>query len=281
LQGDTVTLAENVGPIPVRFEPGTDGIRGIFGEMTQRDPEFGAELDAKAVARARWAWRRTTWIRRCRRRWFRREQPLRCVLRSEEALARLKVNQEEATAWLRERGARWFYVVAPDQNQDQREKNGTKYRARMQFYGGEDPATGSAAGCAIATSWLAARFLRARVCTCARAWRWAGRAIFFSPPKENREGDAMCALRAAQFLLQKDSFSCRDAHAFNRNSSSQVTLCVGSSVFHLFQSDFHCRLRLFFPLFTLSGTRTVSIRSRQFFWRVSTGVSRRAKTLST
>ena len=27
--------------------------------------------------------------------------------------------------------------------------NGTRYRARMQFYGGEDPATGSAAGCAI------------------------------------------------------------------------------------------------------------------------------------
>jgi hypothetical protein len=30
-------------------------------------------------------------------------------------------------------------------------------------------------------------------------------------------------LRAAQFSLQKDSFSCRDAHAFNRYSSSQVT----------------------------------------------------------
>jgi trans-2,3-dihydro-3-hydroxyanthranilate isomerase len=70
------------------------------------------------------------------------------------------VNQDAATAWLRERGARWFYVVAPDLNLDrnnaQREnESGMKYRARMQFYGGEDPATGSAAGCAI--SYLVAR----------------------------------------------------------------------------------------------------------------------------
>jgi trans-2,3-dihydro-3-hydroxyanthranilate isomerase len=69
------------------------------------------------------------------------------ALRSEAALSRLKVDQEEATAWLRERGARWFYVLAPALDQD---KKKTKFRARMQFYGGEDPATGSAAGCAIA-----------------------------------------------------------------------------------------------------------------------------------
>jgi hypothetical protein len=37
----------------------------------------------------------------------------------------------------------------------------------------------------------------------------------------------MCAWRAAPFLWQKDSFSCRDAHAFNRNSSSQVAVNVG------------------------------------------------------
>ena len=65
-----------------------------------------------------------------------------------EALARLKVNQEEATAWLRERGARWFYVLAP--SPDQNEHGTKRFRARMQFNGGEDPATGSAAGCAIA-----------------------------------------------------------------------------------------------------------------------------------
>jgi trans-2,3-dihydro-3-hydroxyanthranilate isomerase len=65
------------------------------------------------------------------------------ALRSDAALGGLKVKQEKATAWLRERGARWFYVLGPTGGQ------APAWRARMQFYGGEDPATGSAAGCAI------------------------------------------------------------------------------------------------------------------------------------
>jgi trans-2,3-dihydro-3-hydroxyanthranilate isomerase len=139
---DAVTLALNVGPVPVRFEPGAAGTAAIFAAMTQRDPEFGAELNPVEVA------------------------PLLgltpqdldpalppqvvstgtpfaiVVLQSPEALQRLKVDRERATPWLRARGARWFYTLV--QSQD-----GTKYRARMQFEGGEDPATGSAAGCAI------------------------------------------------------------------------------------------------------------------------------------
>jgi len=154
VQHDTVTLKENVGPIPVRFEMGAEGSKGagssagLFGEMTQRDPEFGAELDGATVAR----------LTGLEPDDLDAALPPQVVstgtafavvaLRSQEALARLKVNQAEATAWLRERGARWFYVVAPDPDQDQEK---TKcYRARMQFNGGEDPATGSAAGCAIA-----------------------------------------------------------------------------------------------------------------------------------
>ena len=150
LNGNTIRLALKVGPIPVHFEPrhGSD----LFGEMTQRDPEFGAELDPREVA------------------------PLLglgigdlepsltpqvvstgngfaiVVLRSLDALERLHVDQEAATPWLRDRGGRWFYVLAPAPLQNE---NGSKYRARMQFYGGEDPATGSAAGCAI--SYLVAR----------------------------------------------------------------------------------------------------------------------------
>jgi trans-2,3-dihydro-3-hydroxyanthranilate isomerase len=145
--GDTLKLKLNVGTVPVRFEG-----EGLNGEMTQREPEFGAELDAANVARL-------------------------CgldvedlvpglppqvvstgtafaivALRSLEALARLKVNHDEATPWLRDRGARWFYVVAPELNQSQ---SPAQQRARMQFYNGEDPATGSAAGCAI--SYLVAR----------------------------------------------------------------------------------------------------------------------------
>jgi len=150
LAGDTVTLALKVGPVPVRFEPSATGSAAIAGEMTQREPEFGAEFAPGEVA------------------------PLLglalddlvppqvvstgapfaiVVLRNVEALARLKVNQDAATAWLRERGARWFYVLAPELVQDQGPAR--QWRARMQFYGGEDPATGSAAGCAI--SYLVAR----------------------------------------------------------------------------------------------------------------------------
>lgn len=44
LRGGTITLAENVGPIPVKFQGDT-----LSSEMTQRDPEFGVELD-----RLRW-----------------------------------------------------------------------------------------------------------------------------------------------------------------------------------------------------------------------------------
>ncbi len=147
VQGDTVTLALEVGLVPVRFEQSADGSATLFGEMTQRDPEFGAELDAQMVAR----------LAGLNADDLDPKLPPQVVstgtafaivaLRSLEALERLKVNQEEATAWLRERGARWFYVLAPVLNQ---RENDPKYRARMQFYGGEDPATGSAAGCAIA-----------------------------------------------------------------------------------------------------------------------------------
>jgi trans-2,3-dihydro-3-hydroxyanthranilate isomerase len=151
MQGDTLTLALNVGPVPVRFERSGDGT-GLFGEMTQRDPEFGAELKPAEVAPLLGMSAEdldsglTPQV-------VSTGNPFAIVvLRSVEALARLKVDQEKATTWLRQRGARWFYVLAPKLVQNE---NGTKYRARMQFYGGEDPATGSAAGCAI--SYLVAR----------------------------------------------------------------------------------------------------------------------------
>lgn len=141
VEGGTVKLKLNAGTVPVSF----DG-EGLNGTMTQRDPEFGAMLNPAKVAR----------LCGLRAEDLDRALPPQVVstgtafaivaLRSLDALARLKVSHDEATPWLRERGARWFYVLAPalDSNQD-----GAKYRSRMQFYGGEDPATGSAAGCAI------------------------------------------------------------------------------------------------------------------------------------
>ena len=144
VQNGTVTLALNVGPIPVRFEDAE-----LFGEMTQRDPEFGAKLERAEVARL-------TGLELDDLDPALTPQIVSTgtafaivPLRSHEALTRLNVRQQEATGWLRERGARWFYVLGPTGQED------PAYRARMQFHGGEDPATGSAAGCAI--SYLVAR----------------------------------------------------------------------------------------------------------------------------
>jgi trans-2,3-dihydro-3-hydroxyanthranilate isomerase len=149
LENETVTLALNVGKVPVRFEP-SESTAGIFGEMTQRDPEFGAELNQAEIAPLM-GLDADDLDAATKPQVVSTGNPFAIVLlRSVEALGRLKVDHEKATAWLRERGARWFYVLAADpasalvQNQ-----NPTKWRARMQFYGGEDPATGSAAGCAI------------------------------------------------------------------------------------------------------------------------------------
>ena len=138
VEGDTVTLALKVGAVPVRFSG-----EGLFGEMTQRDPEFGAELDLAEVARLTGLGVDD----------LDPGLPPQVVstgtafaivaLRSSAALARLEVNQREAQAWLRARGARWFYVLGPTGEAS------PAWRARMQFNGGEDPATGSAAGCAI------------------------------------------------------------------------------------------------------------------------------------
>jgi trans-2,3-dihydro-3-hydroxyanthranilate isomerase len=144
LAGDTVTLRLNAGSVPVKFTAD-----GALGEMTQPEPTFGQTLDPEMVAEL-------TGL-----------DPADLdpalppaivstgtafaivVLSSAASLASLSVRHQEATSWLRERGARWFYVLAPTGATD------PDYRARMQFNGGEDPATGSAAGCAIA--WLVHR----------------------------------------------------------------------------------------------------------------------------
>jgi trans-2,3-dihydro-3-hydroxyanthranilate isomerase len=152
VDNDTVHLALNVGRIPVRFDDLYAGNGALFAEMTQRDPEFAAELDAADVAP----------LLGLRAEDIDPDSPPQVVstgnafaivtLRTVEALTGLRVNHEEATPYLRANRARWFYVLARDNESG---SHTHRYRARMQFYGGEDPATGSAAGCAI--SYLVAR----------------------------------------------------------------------------------------------------------------------------
>jgi trans-2,3-dihydro-3-hydroxyanthranilate isomerase len=138
LSGDAIKLALNVGPVPVRFKANS-----LFGEMTQRDPEFGAELDPVTVARIIGLTVDELSSAAAPQVVSTGTAFAIVVLRSHEALARLRVDQEEATRYLRENGGRWFYVLGPTGGDN------PAWRARMQFYGGEDPATGSAAGCAI------------------------------------------------------------------------------------------------------------------------------------
>jgi len=138
IEDGAVTLALNVGPVPVCFKG-----EGLWGEMTQRDPEFGAELDRETVARLTGLDVDDLHPSAVPQVVSTGTAFAIVALRSSTPLARLRVNQEESTTYLQERGARWFYVLGPT--------GGTSpgWRARMQFCGGEDPATGSAAGCAI------------------------------------------------------------------------------------------------------------------------------------
>ena len=149
---DGLTLRLNVGPITVRFETGGDA-NGVKATMTQNNPVFGATHDRAEVAAAIGL----------------RAEDLSpdhapqtvstgmafCIvpLRSMEVAAKLQIVQREAIAWLAKSDAKFFYCIAATEPQ------GTvtaalqpAWHARMQFYNGEDPATGSAAGCCI--SWL-------------------------------------------------------------------------------------------------------------------------------
>jgi trans-2,3-dihydro-3-hydroxyanthranilate isomerase len=62
-------------------------------------------------------------------------------------LANLKFSFAQAAQFLEGTGARFFYFLCPKRRESRLEAG-----ARMIFYGGEDPATGSAAGCA--ASWM-------------------------------------------------------------------------------------------------------------------------------
>ncbi len=141
---ETITLDLNAGRVPVRFAPGKQKPRIAFGEMTQPEPRFGAFHDPAAVAAAIGMTPHD----------LAPHAPIQTVstgiaycivpLRSVETLERLQISQRDAAAYLAKTDAKFFYCIA-------REAPG-EWRTRMQFYNGEDPATGSAAGCAIA--WL-------------------------------------------------------------------------------------------------------------------------------
>src|SRR5947207_1610872 len=148
-----ITLDLKVGKIPVRFtanseNAGRDRVDGqVFGEMRQRDPEFGPTLPRDKVASvlgsdgseiaAEWPSQVVS-----------TGLPFAIVpIRDAKTLANLKPDLVRAGALLEGTGARFCYFICPEEREGRLE-----VRARMFFYGGEDPATGSAAGCAV--SWM-------------------------------------------------------------------------------------------------------------------------------
>jgi trans-2,3-dihydro-3-hydroxyanthranilate isomerase len=151
LRGQTgapeVRLDLNVGTVPVRFtdDPG----QAAFGEMTQKNPEFGAIHQIDDIAR----------LTNLSATDFDSSAPIQTVstgmpftmvaLRSLEAVRKLRLDLDRATEYLARSGGKFIYFVC-------RETVDPKARlhARMIFYNGDDPATGSAAGCCAA--WMVA-----------------------------------------------------------------------------------------------------------------------------
>jgi len=139
-----VVLALGVGDIPVAFE---DREGGTFGEMRQRDPVFGKVHARDEVARALGLAPDD----------LAPGSPLQTVstglpfaiveLRSLATLQALRLEWARAEAYLARTDARLFYLVTRETVDP-----AATLHARMIFYGGEDPATGSAAGCCAA--WL-------------------------------------------------------------------------------------------------------------------------------
>ena len=141
---ETIILDLPVGPIPVTFPEQQEGL-GVYGTMRQNDPTFGTVHEPSAIAAALGlttddldptltAQTVSTGLPFCI-----------VPLRSLEVAARLSIPQPLAQAYLARTDAKFFHCITRADA-----GSGADWHARMQFYNGEDPATGSASGCAIA-----------------------------------------------------------------------------------------------------------------------------------
>jgi trans-2,3-dihydro-3-hydroxyanthranilate isomerase len=151
LRGDTgaaeIRLELKVGTVPVRFSD--EPSQPAFGEMTQKNPEFGAIHKVHEVAP----------LTNLSAADFDDSTPIQTVstgvpftiaaLRSLKTLQKLRLDFDRSAEYLASSGGKFFYFVC-------RETIDPKARlhARMTFYGGDDPATGSAAGCC--SAWMVA-----------------------------------------------------------------------------------------------------------------------------
>jgi trans-2,3-dihydro-3-hydroxyanthranilate isomerase len=139
-----VILDLKVGSIPVAFRNDADG--HVFGEMHQKDPTFGQIHDRETVAGLMGI--KSTDISD--------DAPIQTVstglpfaivpIKERRTLQSLRPDQEKIRTYLeQEPGLTWFYYVTRD-TQDP----AIGLRTRGMYPVGEDPATGSAAGCTAA-----------------------------------------------------------------------------------------------------------------------------------
>ena len=146
---EQITLDLGVGPIPVRFKPSQPGEQGVFGTMKQKDPTFGEIRNSKEDREALVSALNLSSDD------LDPELPAQVVstgmafcivpLRSMDVAARLRIPPHSARQYLDHIGAKFFYCLTRCQANSEAD-----WHARMQFDTGEDPATGSASGSAIA-----------------------------------------------------------------------------------------------------------------------------------
>jgi trans-2,3-dihydro-3-hydroxyanthranilate isomerase len=138
-----VALELNVGRVPVQFTEAAG--QPVFGEMTQLDPKFGEIHDREAVVRACGLLDGD----------IDPSLPIQTVstgvpftivpLRGLEVARRLQVDARGSAEYLSRSEGKFFYFVTRETID-----SAAQLHARMMFYGSEDPATGSAAGCTAA-----------------------------------------------------------------------------------------------------------------------------------
>jgi trans-2,3-dihydro-3-hydroxyanthranilate isomerase len=141
---DAVELDLRVGKIPLEFRRKNGRLE--FGEMRQKDPVFGYVHEPEAVAKALGLGVSD----------LDPSAPVQTVstgmpfaivpIRSLKTLQSFSLYWPKASEYLQKTDAKFFYLVCRETVDSK-----STLHARMIFYNGEDPATGSAAGCC--TGW--------------------------------------------------------------------------------------------------------------------------------
>ena len=142
---DQIVLDLNVGKVPVTF---TTENEQPFGEMRQRNPEFGQTHSREDLSRALGINLNDVSD----------DVPIHTVstgmafvivpIAKLAALQKLSFNYKNAVEYLAKTDGKFLYFVSRETIDPS-----ARLHARMIFYNGEDPATGSAAGCTAA--WMA------------------------------------------------------------------------------------------------------------------------------